>query len=138
MTGPAGQPPVGLGHERRTLLVAGQHVLDPGPGDRVDQPDVLLTGDAEDVCDALVLQALHDQFRRGAAGSVRGHAPNLLAAVLALPAPSGRPPARGAQPEPDHHHTGAEGSPGRQHEHVGSGHAASTPAAGAAGMQTAW
>ena len=55
--GAPGQPAVDLGHERRALLVAGQHVPDGGPGDGVDQPDVLLARDAEDVRDALVLQA---------------------------------------------------------------------------------
>ena len=64
--GLAGQPAVDLGHERGALLVAGEHVVDRGLRQRLDQPDVLLAGDAEDVRDALVLQALDDQFGGGA------------------------------------------------------------------------
>ena len=73
--GAAGQPAVDLGHERRALLVPGQHVPDGRAGDGVHQPDVLLARDAEDVRDALVLQALDDQGG-GAARRVR-HAPRL-------------------------------------------------------------
>src|SRR6185437_10369925 len=60
-----GQPAVGLRHERRALLVPGQHVLDGRLRQRLHQPDVLLAGDAEDVGDALVLQALDDQLGGG-------------------------------------------------------------------------
>ena len=67
--GAAGQPAVDLGHERRALLVPGQHVPDRGPGDGVHQPDVLLARDAEDVRDALVLQALDDQGGGARAGN---------------------------------------------------------------------
>ena len=56
--GLAGEPAVDLSHERRCLLVANQHVADGGPGERVGQMDVLLSGDAEHARDALVLEAL--------------------------------------------------------------------------------
>ena len=39
---PAGDPPVHLGHERRRLLVPGEHVADVGRGQRLHEADVLL------------------------------------------------------------------------------------------------
>ena len=59
----AGDPPVHLGHERRGLLVAGEHVADlRRTGQRVDEVDVLLAGNAEDQGDALGLKALDHQL----------------------------------------------------------------------------
>ncbi|QTD96668.1 hypothetical protein S1361_04860 [Streptomyces cyanogenus] len=60
---PAGEPPVDLRHERGSLLVAHQDVADPGSVERVDEPDVLLTGDPEDVLHALGPQTPHQQMR---------------------------------------------------------------------------
>ena len=62
--GLAGEPAVHLGHERRRLLVADQHVANGGPGKRIGQMDVLLARDAEHACDALVLEALDEELSR--------------------------------------------------------------------------
>ena len=59
-----GQPAVDLGHERRRLLVADQDVANGGAGQRIGEVDVLLAGNAEHACDALVLEALDEELRR--------------------------------------------------------------------------
>ena len=56
--GLAGEAPVGLGHEGGALLVAGGHEGDlRGAVERLVEVERLLAGDAEDVLDALVLEA---------------------------------------------------------------------------------
>ena len=57
-----GEPAVDLGHERRRLLVADQDVADGGSGQRLGEVDVLLPGNAEHAGDALVLEALDQEF----------------------------------------------------------------------------
>ncbi len=59
---PTGDPPVHLGHERRRLLVPGEHVPDAGRRQRPHEADVLFTRQPEDHLDALVLQALDYQL----------------------------------------------------------------------------
>ena len=54
--GPAGEPPVGRGHEAGRLLVAGDDEFDRGIAQRFDDVEVLLPGHAEDALDALVFQ----------------------------------------------------------------------------------
>ena len=53
--GSAGQAPVGVGHVGAALLVADRHELNRGIGQGLVQVQRLLTGDAEDVLDALCL-----------------------------------------------------------------------------------
>ncbi len=53
---PAGETAVGRGHECRRLLVAGQHKLDFRGAERLEQIEVLLSGQAEDAIDAFILQ----------------------------------------------------------------------------------
>ena len=51
----------GRGHERGGLLVAGEDKFDRRGPQRVDEVEVLLTGNAEDPLDALVFQRFdHD------------------------------------------------------------------------------
>ena len=59
---PAGQPSVGRRHERRRLLVAGQHQLDLGAAQGFDDVEILLTRNAEDLLDALVLERGDEEF----------------------------------------------------------------------------
>ncbi len=61
----AGQPAVDVGHERRALLVPRRDELDRAVEQRVHHVDVLLAGNAEDVLDAFVLEALDQQLGRG-------------------------------------------------------------------------
>ena len=58
----AGESAVHLGHERRRLLVADQDVANGGPRQRIGEVDVLFPGDAEHTGDALVLEALDEEF----------------------------------------------------------------------------
>jgi len=51
----AGQPPMRRGHEGRRLFVAGEHQLDGGPPQSLDEIEVLLPRDAEDLLHAFVL-----------------------------------------------------------------------------------
>ena len=60
---PARQPPVDVGHERRPLLVPGRDELDRAVEQRIHDVDVLFAGNAEDVFDALVLEASYEQLR---------------------------------------------------------------------------
>ena len=57
------EPAIDLGHERRRLLMAHQHVPDRRPGQGIDEPDVLLARNTENDSDALPLQAAHKQIR---------------------------------------------------------------------------
>ena len=59
---PPGDPAVHLGHERRRLLVPGEHIPDVGRGQRLHEADVLLARQPEDHLDALVFQTLDDQL----------------------------------------------------------------------------
>ncbi len=61
---PTGDPSVHLRHERRRLLVAGEHIADAGGGQRLHEADVLLTRQPEYDGDALVFQALDYQLGR--------------------------------------------------------------------------
>ncbi len=54
--GPAGQAPVRRRHERRRLLVAGQHQPDLRAAQGFDDVEILLARNAEDLLDALVLE----------------------------------------------------------------------------------
>ena len=58
----AGQPPVGRGHERRALLVAGQDQLDRRIAQAFDDVEVLLAGNPENAVDALVLECGDQQI----------------------------------------------------------------------------
>ena len=60
--GPAGQPPMGRRHERRRLLMAGQHQFDRGAPQRLDDVEVLFPGNPEDLPHALVLERGDKQF----------------------------------------------------------------------------
>ena len=60
--GPAGQPPMGRRHERRRLLMTGQHQLDRGAPQRLDDVEVLFPGNPEDLPHALVLERGDKQF----------------------------------------------------------------------------
>ena len=59
---PAGDPPVHLRHERRSLFVPGEHIADVRRGQRLHEADVLLAGHPEDHGNALVFQALDHQL----------------------------------------------------------------------------
>jgi len=61
----AAEPPLDVGHERRTLLVARLEEMDIGVEQRVEQRERLLPGHAEGPVDALVLEAADEQLRRG-------------------------------------------------------------------------
>ena len=54
--GRAGQPPMGCGHEGRSLLVPRQDELDRRVAQRLDDVEIFLARNAEDAVDALVLQ----------------------------------------------------------------------------------
>ena len=71
-TGAPGDAAEDLGHERRRLLVANQHVPNGGAGQSVGEVDVLLARDAEHAGDALVLEAAHEQV--GDTAVARSHA----------------------------------------------------------------
>ena len=60
--GTARQAPVHVGHEGRPLLVMGRHELDRAVEQRVHDIDVLFAGNAEDVLDTFVLQALDEKL----------------------------------------------------------------------------
>ena len=60
--GPAREPPVDVGHERRPLLVAHDHDLDRRAAQRLHDLEGLLPGDGEDALDALRLEAPHHQL----------------------------------------------------------------------------
>ena len=62
--GAAGQAPVDVRHVGAALLVAHRHELDGRVGQRLVQVERLLAGDAEDVRDALGLEALDEDVRR--------------------------------------------------------------------------
>ena len=70
--GAAGERPVGVGHERRPALVARGDEPDRGIGEGVDRVEVLLARKPEHQLDALVLEALDDRARDGAAGEGHG------------------------------------------------------------------
>ena len=61
--GAPSQAAVDLGHERRRLLVAHQHIPDRRAGQGVSETDVLLARDTEHDGDALTLQTAHKQIR---------------------------------------------------------------------------
>ena len=75
--GAAGQASVHVGHERRALLVVRGDELDRAVEQRIHHVDVLFAGNAEDVLDALVLEALHEQLGGGR---------KLLRIIVCLPA----------------------------------------------------
>ena len=61
--GPAGEAAVGVGHERRPLLVAHREELDRlRVVERLVQVERLLARDPEDVLDALVLEAPDEEL----------------------------------------------------------------------------
>ena len=60
--GAAGQAPVGVGHVGPALLVADGNELDRGVGQRLVEVERLLAGNAEDVLNALGLQALDEHI----------------------------------------------------------------------------
>ena len=60
-TGLAGEPPVDIGHERRTLLVTRGNKADGTGEQSIHHGQVLLAGNTKDLGDALVFQAL-DKF----------------------------------------------------------------------------
>ena len=62
--GAARQAAAGVGHEGSALLVARRDEADRRVGERIQDVENLLPGQAEDVPDALVLEAPHDQLRR--------------------------------------------------------------------------
>ena len=68
------QATVDLGHERRRLLVAHQHIPDRRAGQGVSETDVLFARDTEHDGDALTLQAAHKQVRDT---KLLGHHPSL-------------------------------------------------------------
>ena len=59
---PPGDAAVHLGHERRTLFMAGENVADRRRGQRLDEADVLLTRQPENHRNTLVFQALDHQL----------------------------------------------------------------------------
>ena len=61
-TGLAGQAPMGGRHERRRLLMAGQHQLDLRAAQSFDDVEILLARNPEDLLDALVLKRGDDEF----------------------------------------------------------------------------
>ena len=63
--GLAGQAPMGRRHERRRLLVPGQHQLDRRAAQRFDDVEILLARNPEDLLDALVLERGDDEFGAG-------------------------------------------------------------------------
>src|SRR5258706_3215048 len=63
-----GETSVDVGHERRALLVMAGDEVDGAREQGGHDVDVLLAGNAEDVLDALVLEALDHQLRRGSLG----------------------------------------------------------------------
>ena len=67
----AGQAAVDVGHEGRALLVVRGDELDRAVEQRIHDVDVLFAGDAEDVLDTFVLQALDEQFSGFHSGSSR-------------------------------------------------------------------
>ena len=60
---PARQPAVDVGHEGRALLMARRDELDRAVEQRIHDVDVLLARNAEDVFDALVLEASYEELR---------------------------------------------------------------------------
>ena len=71
-----GQAPVHVGHVGAALLVANRDEGDRRVLERLVEVERLLARDAEDVLDALGLQALHEQVRRLAlSSSVRNSSP---------------------------------------------------------------
>ena len=71
--GPAGEAPVGVGHEGRALLVPRGHEGDELRAvERLAEVERLLAGDAEDELDALVLQAVDEEVGGGARWSPAG------------------------------------------------------------------
>ena len=76
-TGLAGQRAVGVGHERRAAFVPSRDEPDRGVGERVDDVQVLFAGQPEDVLDALVLEALHDEPGDRVQGR-RTHTPSVV------------------------------------------------------------
>jgi hypothetical protein len=74
---------VGRGHERRRLLVPGEHELDARVAQGLDDVEILLAGHAEDVLDAFVLQRCHQQVGSFGHGLVT---PKPLAAARRLTA----------------------------------------------------
>ncbi len=70
--GPAGQAPVRRRHERRRLLVAGQHQPDLRTAQGFDDVEILFARDAEDLLDALVLERRDEEL-----GAVQLHAPQI-------------------------------------------------------------
>ena len=81
-----GQPPVHVGHVGAALLVANRYERDRGVLERLVEVERLLARDAEDVADALGLEALHEQVRRLA---LRHDSPSASIATSAGPAVSG-------------------------------------------------
>ena len=65
--GTPGKATVGLGHERRRLLVADQHVTNRTAREGVDQVDVLLARDTEHMSHAFGFETVHDQVGNGLA-----------------------------------------------------------------------
>src|SRR4030095_3307546 len=59
----AGQASVGVGHERRALLMARRNEGDPGLQEGIENVQGLLPGQTVYVADLLVLEALDDQVR---------------------------------------------------------------------------
>ena len=61
--GRAGEPPMRRRHERRGLLVAGQHQLDRRIAERLDDVEIFLARHAEDPVDAFILECRDEQIR---------------------------------------------------------------------------
>ncbi len=59
--GLAGMAPIGRRHESGALLVPGQDQPDLRPGQAVEEVQILLAGNAEDIIDAFLLQAMDEQ-----------------------------------------------------------------------------
>ena len=70
--GVAGQPAVDVGHVGAALLVADRHEVDRRARQRLVEVERLLARDAEDVLDALGLEAFHEHVRRLALGHGAG------------------------------------------------------------------
>ena len=94
--GAPGQAPVHVGHVGAALLVADGDERDRGVLERLVEVQRLLARDAEDVLDALGLEALHEQVRRLPlrplapsliATSGRSGCPATLGTVPAVPCP---------------------------------------------------
>lgn len=84
--GIAAETPVHVRHEGGALLVAGTHEADAGArSERVENVEDLLARHAEDVLDALVLEALDEQA--GRAERQRAHGP-AWTCTSAIPAPA--------------------------------------------------